>query len=64
VTNIPTLKEAEAQAKIFLSRAKRYREECEKADAKYLWAGGPSHASMVRASLDLTKILATMRQGR
>jgi len=61
MTRLETLREAEALAKVFLARIKKYNATI---DGNTRLPEGKEHASIIRASLDLTRALADMRQGR
>lgn len=61
MTKLKTLREAEALAKVFLARIEKYSATI---DGSVRLPEGKEHASIIRASLDLTRALADMRQGR
>lgn len=61
MTRLETLRSAEALAKVFLDRIKKYNAII---DGSVRLPEGKEHASIIRASLDLTRVLADMRQGR
>ena len=61
MTKIETLRAAEALAKVFLARVKKYNTTI---DGSCRLPEGRDHAAVLRASLDLSLALADLRQGR
>ena len=56
-----TLDTAIAEANRFLAKARGYKAA---AEDKYAWAASPERAAVLRSSMDLTRTLADLRQGR